>query len=124
LVLVAADLLAVGHVEAAHAHAADGRDDEARLGVVAAVGEAAPHVGQLAARRDRDAVVRLLAEVRVLVADRLEHGAGEAAVLDLGLLQAQDVGLVGLDPRPHPLLAGPDRVDVPRGDPHAWTSTT
>jgi hypothetical protein len=47
---------------------------------------------------DRDAVVAALTECCDLVAGLAQRGEREIRVLDLGLLQAQDVGALAFDP--------------------------
>ena len=68
---------------------------------------------------DGHAVPAPVAVVGRLVAEVGEGGLGEGVVGLLGLLQADDVGLVGLHPLHHQRQAGTERVDVPGGEPHA-----
>ena len=56
------------------------------------------HFGRLRARENRDAVVRLLPAIHRFVAGRAQLGERKIRVLDLGFLQAGDVGLSAREP--------------------------
>jgi hypothetical protein len=53
--------------------------------------------------------------VRDLVAEGVEHHLGELIVPALGLLQREDVDVVPLQERRHPVGPAADGVDVPGG---------
>ena len=120
VVELGADLAAVGHVDADHADSAARGRQHPRVALVRVgeLAEAARDVVDTDARQDGDAVPLALTVVHRVVAEGRERELREALVGELGLLQAQDVGL-GV---PEPLLdarqAGLQRVDVPGGDPH------
>ncbi|RMH44233.1 MAG: S1 family peptidase [Deltaproteobacteria bacterium] len=117
-VVVVADLLAVRHVDGQHAHAVDRGRDQARLVVRTAVVEPGANVVQRAARRDRDAVVRLLPVRGDAVAGGRKRIVRKLVVGDLGFLHAQHIRCVSLEPRDDAVETAADRVDVPGGDLH------
>src|SRR5262249_30734506 len=80
--------------------------------------------GDRHARADRHAVVAALAEGRDLVTGRAQRVDRKALVLDLGLLQAQDVGLFSGDPREQSRLPRADRIDVPGRELHEREPTS
>ena len=82
-----------------------------------AVGEAGHDVIDADSRQHRDPVPLALAVVGGGVAEGLESQSREAAVGQLRLLHADDVGLHLGQPGLHARLADPQRVDVPRGQP-------
>jgi len=120
LELVRAHRLAVWEVAAHDAHTIDGGGDDALLLVLEA-GDVAHHAGLVDRLRaqDGDAVVGLLADEDGVVAGGLELGDREGLVLELELLQAERVGLVGGEPVEDLRQANLERVDVPGGDLHA-----
>jgi hypothetical protein len=83
--------LAVDHVEVDHPQAADAGGDDALLLVLEA-GNADLHVAGGVARKDRHAVVGLLPGEHAAVAQRGELASSGNGVLQLGFLQADDVG--------------------------------
>ena len=80
--------------------------------------EADLHVFQGHAAEQGDAVVGLLAADRGAVAQGTEGFMGKAAVFNLGFLQAEQLGLVLLQPGAHLLEAAAHRIDIPAGNPH------
>ena len=71
---------------------------------------------------DGDAVPPTLAVVRDLEAELLEPCERELGVVLLGLLEAEDVGVVLVDPAGDSIPACRERVHVPRRDPHPASS--
>lgn len=67
-----------------------------------------------------DAVVGLLSADGAVVADLLKGLQREQVVADLGLLQAEHIRFMGLQPGQHLIQAGPHGIDVPAGDAHRW----
>ncbi len=96
-VLVGADFLPVGHVRADEAHATDRRGQQALLWIVE-VRIVAYHVLNRQAGQDRHAVVSLLARERDLVAGSVEFGDRELVVGQFGLLDAEHVNRIGVQP--------------------------
>ena len=90
---------------------------------MAAVGSRAPRPrrrrGERQARQDGDAVIALHAvHQQVAIAQRLELRARKQLVRGLGLLEAQNIGLLLLEEAADEPDAQPDRVDVPGDQPH------
>ena len=109
----------VRHVDRRDADPTARGRDQPRLGIGRlAVREAGDHVPDADPRQHGDTVPLALAVVGGGVAERLEGQRGEAVVGQLRLLHADDVGLHLRQPRLHPGLADPQRVDVPGRDPH------
>src|SRR5581483_5673718 len=119
-VVLAVDLPAVGHVDARRPHALACRPEKARLGdlVLGLVGEAGDDVVEADAAEDRHTVPLPLSAVRRLVAEGGERHRREVGVGQLGLLQAQHVGLGVAEPLLDARHALVQRVDVPGRDPH------
>ena len=118
-----AELAPVGDVERPDPHATAGRADRAGLGF----GRVAPgrhlreadlDVLQPDPGQDGHAVPLRVADVRHLIAQRLEPVGRELVVAGLGLLHRDHVEVTALDPVGDPVDPGPDGVDVPRSDPH------
>ena len=117
---------AVGHIEIQHPHPLNEGTDDALLlpqplgiGIAAQYGtKADPHVLQGHAADQGDAVVGLLATDRGAIAQGTEGLVGKAAVFNLGFLQAEQLGLVLLQPGAHLLEAAAHRIDIPAGNPH------
>ena len=83
----------VGDVDAADAHAATGRGDDAGIGIgVDVAGEVDHHVVEADLREDRHPVPLPLPVVRARVAQRLERQRRERVVGEFRLLQHDDVG--------------------------------
>ena len=125
-VFLGAERGAVGHIEIQHPHTIDQGTDDAlllpqALGVVVAGQQgrkADLHVLQGHAADQGDAVVGLLAADLGPIAQGLEGFMGKAAVFHLGFLQAEQLGLVLLQPGRHLLEAAAHRIDIPAGNPH------
>ncbi len=128
LVELGADLAAVGHVHADHAHAAAHRGEEAGVALVRVdeLGAVEPggDVGDAGAGQDRHAVPLPGPVVHRVVPEALEGQLRERVVGELGLLEAQDVGLGVLQPLLDPGEAGLQRVDVPGGEAHSILEPT
>ena len=127
VVELGAHLPAVGDVDAHDAHAVARCREHTRValvGVDVILVEAVGRVADAHAREDGDAVPLPLPVVHRLVAQGLEAQVRERLVGELGLLQAQDVGLGVGEPLLDPLLACLQRVDVPGGDAHPATLPT
>ena len=117
--MVVVERPAVRDVGAHHPHAAAGGGEQARLVVRRlTVGEAGDDVVEPHPADDRHAVPAPLAVVRALVAEGGEGHRREGGVGQLRLLHADDVGLALGQPLLHPLLAGLERVHVPRHEAH------
>ena len=112
-VLVRIDALAVGHIGADQAHAADVGADYPALRVIEA-GDTADDIGGRLPAENGDAVIGLLARERGRVARRLEFGLGKTGILELEFLQAQRIRLVFAQPVQNLRQAYLERVDVPR----------
>ncbi len=110
------NVAAGGHIDILEPDAArQAGADMPRLAIVLPV-VAAVRVERQAAE-DRDAVVHALpGEQAMRVAQRLEGGVGEGRVVDLGLLQAQDVGLRRGEEIADDVESCADRIDIPGGD--------
>ncbi|KAF1858411.1 hypothetical protein Lal_00014922 [Lupinus albus] len=116
-VLVGTHGLAVRHVRADKAHAADGGGDQALL-LVLVMGIVAHDVRDGQARQDRHPVVRLLAAEHDFIAGRVDVRHGELVVRELGLLDAEHVDGVGGEPLQQVRQADLQRVHVPGCDLH------
>ena len=110
------DVAAGGHIDILEPDAArQAGADMPRLAIVLPI-MAAVRVERQAAE-DRDAVVHALPREQAMrVAHRLEGGMGEGRVVDLGLLQAQDVGLRRGEEITDDVESRADRIDIPGGD--------
>ncbi len=119
-VLVVLGAAAVGDVHAGDPHAAAGGGDDTRLGWIGRVGPWHPedHVVETDPRHDGDAVPAALAVVGSLVAQRGQGEVGEGGIGQLGLLEAEHVGLGVCQPLLDAWLPDVQRVDVPGGDAH------
>ena len=105
-------------VQIAHmidADVAEARRDDPRLLVVVA-GDVALQLPRLAAREQRDAVVRPLPVARCAVAGGLDLGNGKAVVGELGFLQHDRVDRVRSQPVEQLRQPYRERVDVPGGE--------
>jgi hypothetical protein len=116
-VLVRIDRLAVGHVHPDHAHAGDGRGDDTLL-LVREVGNSEREIGRVEStpHQDGDAVVGLLPRIHRRIAGGRQFHRGKPGVLELGLLQADDVGAGGGKPVEQARQAHVEGVDVPGGE--------
>src|ERR1043165_1925196 len=85
-------------------------------------GKPARDVGTTAARKDRDAVVALLAMQHAVIANGLQLQQGELVVGTFGFLDAEDVRLFFLKPTNDQRQSRDDRINVPGGDLH-WVSS-
>jgi hypothetical protein len=65
--------------------------------------------------RQRDPVVRLLPVTEHLIPSRLQLGARECIVFDLGFLHAQDIRSMLAEPRDNAVQPFANGVDVPSG---------
>ncbi len=119
LVVLVVEGAPVGDVRAHHADPAAGGGDQAGLRIrVRPVAEPQHHVVDADAADDGHAVPPAFAVVDAVVAEGREGHGRERRVSELRLLHAQHVGLALGQPRLHPLLAGVQRVDVPRREAH------
>ena len=116
-VFFAADLLPVRHVGADDAQITDSRRDQAflRVGVMRV---AANDVGERRAGEQGDAVVGFLPGKSDVVASGLDLGLREVVILELGLLQADHVGLCGRQPVQQLRQANLEGINVPGGEFH------
>src|SRR5260370_36334404 len=69
-------------------------------------------------REERDAVKSFLAVGDDVVAERLDSLAGKRVVDTLDFLQANNIGCAILEPGQEMVEPLPDRIDVPRSNPH------
>ena len=117
VVLVAADLLAVGHVGTDDANVVDRGGDQAFLDIVE-VRVATDNVAGDLAREQGDAVVGLLSAEGNRVTGGFDLMLGERAVFELRFLQTDDVRLAQGQPFEQLRQAHLERIDVPAGDSH------
>ncbi len=121
-ILLSADRVAIGQVDAPDAHHASAKRHHAfkiaGLFVGRIAGQAGPDVLQPGLRQYGHAVEGLLAVGHHLVARGLDLQPGEAVILCLDLLKAEHIGLGFLQEGQQMFEPLADRVDVPGGDSH------
>ena len=110
--------IAVRQVEAADPDAFHGCLHITGLLVGVIAGQALLHIGQAEFGQQSDAVIGALPDNGAFEADVLEDIGRKGIRLALGLLQAQNVRMTGLQPVADRVGALLDRVDVPGGDAH------
>ena len=112
--LLRADGIAVGQIDRGDDDSPlDLGLDVAAVRVVGIAGKAdAPQFGRVALRQDRDAVEALLAVPDRAVAGRLDVGDRQRFVGAFQLLQADDVGLLALEPFEQARQARADAVEL------------
>ena len=108
----------VGHVDRVDPHPATGGGHYPATVIVIGCPEPLHRVDHPDPTDDGHAVPLALAVVDRLVAELGEGGGREGGIGLLGLLQAEDVGPVGLDPGGDQGETGAQRVDVPGDQPH------
>ena len=117
-VLVAADGLAIDHVQIDQPHPVVGPGDDASLWIVQ-IGNVGDHIlDGLSPGQNGHAVVGRLTRERARVACGFKLFDGKLLVHQLGLLQGQQIGLVLLQPFQHLVETDFQGIDVPARDLH------
>lgn len=124
-IFLAADGLAIDHIQVGDAHVANRGDEDAPLRIVQP-GQVGDDIMDLLFRQHRHAVVGLLTGESDLISQRLDRGTRELCILHLGFLDAEQVGPRRRAPLLYMRQAHIQRIDIPGGQYHSasladWT---
>src|SRR5262245_31262771 len=115
---IAAQFGAVGDINIDDADALYRRRDQSRRGLLVIIGKIVLDTVNIAAGKDRHAVVAFLAEDHRLIADLSKIQERKLVVRAFYFLQAKDVRLILVDPAQYGFQTDIDGIDVPGGDLH------